>query len=128
MSPVTSLPEWLARASEALTAGHIDGWMEIYAPDAVHEFPFAPEGAPSRLVGRDAIIAYMRQLPGRIRFGHFSDIRVREAGDELIVEATGHHRNVADDTPRDISYVWFITRRNGHVTHFRDYMNPLQLR
>ena len=128
MSPTSSLPDWLARASEALKAGNIDGWMEIYSPEAVHEFPFAPEGAPRRLLGRDAIAAYMRQLPGRIRFGPFSDIRVREAGDEIIVEANGHHRNIAGDTPRDISYVWFITRRDGYVTRFRDTMNPLQLR
>ena len=128
MSLISSLPEWLVRASEALKAGDIEGWMKIYSPEAIHEFPFAPEGAPRRLVGRDAIAAYMQQLPARIRFGTFSDIRVREAEDELIVEATGHHRNIADDTPRDICYVWFITRRDGHVTHFRDYMNPLQLR
>lgn len=126
--PVTPfLPEWLVRASEALKAGNIDGWMEIYSPEAVHEFPFAPEGAPRRLKGRDAIAAYMQQLLGRIRFGTLSDICVREAGDEPIIEATGHHRNIPDDTSRDISYVWFITRRDGHVTHYRDYMNSLQL-
>ena len=118
---------WFARAIEALQAGNIDGWMEIYAPDAVHEFPFAPEGAPRRLEGRDTIAAYMGQLPKLIRFGSLSDVRVREAGDEVIIEATGHHRRVSDDTPRELSYVWFITLRDGKVTHFRDYMNPLQL-
>ena len=100
---------------------------EIYTPDAVHEFPFAPEGAIRQLVGRDAIAAYMRLLPERIRFGSLSDVRVHEAGDELIIEATGHHRRIPDDTPRELSYVWFITLRDGQVTHFRDYMNPLQL-
>ena len=127
MPPTSSLPAWFARAVEALRAGDPDGFMEIYAPDAVHEFPFAPEGAIRRLVGRDAIAAYMRQLPERIRFGSLSDVRVRETGDELIIEATGHHRRISDDTPRDLSYVWFITLRDGQVTHFRDYMNPLQL-
>ena len=96
-------------------------------PDAVHEFPFAPEGSIRRLEGHDTIEAYMRRLPERIRFGSFSDIRVREAGDELIIEATGHHRRISDDTPRDISYVWFITLQDGRVTYFRDYMNALQL-
>jgi uncharacterized protein len=127
MSPTSTLPQWFARAVEALGAGDVEGWMEIYAPDAVHEFPFAPEGAISRLPGRDAIAAYMRQLPQRIRFGSLSDVRVREAGDEVIIEATGHHWRLPDDAPRVISYVWFITRRDGQVTHFRDYMNPLQL-
>jgi uncharacterized protein len=127
MSPTSSLPAWFAHAIEALQAGDIDGWMEIYAPNAIHEFPFAQTGAVRSLEGRDAISAYMSQLPGRIRFGSLSDVRVREVGDELIIEATGHHRRVSDDTAREISYIWFITRRNGQVTHIRDYMNPLQL-
>jgi hypothetical protein len=127
MSPTSSLPAWFVRAIEALQAGDADGWAQIYAPDAVHEFPFAPEGGVRRLVGRDAIVAYMRQLPARIHFGSLSDVRVREAGDELIVEATGHHRRIPEDTPWELSYVWFVTLRGGQVTHFRDYMNPLQL-
>jgi hypothetical protein len=127
MSPTSSLPAWFAQAIEALKAGDIGGWMEIYTPDAIHEFPFAPTGAVGRLEGRDAISAYMSQLPGRIRFGSLSDVRVREVGDELIIEATGHHRRVSDDSPREISYIWFITLRSGQVTHIRDYMNPLQL-
>ena len=127
MSPTSSLPAWFAHAIEALQAGDVDGWMEIYAPDAIHECPFAPTGAVRRLEGRDAILAYMSQLPGRIRFGSLSDVRVREVGDELIIEATGHHRRVSDDTPSEISYIWFITMRSGQVTHIRDYMNPLQL-
>ncbi len=127
MPQTSSLPPWFARAIEALQAGNIDGWMEIYSPDAVHEFPFAPEGAPRRLEGRDAIAAYMSQLPSRIRFGSLSNVRVREAGDELIIEATGHHHRLPENTPRDLSYIWFITLRDGKVTHFRDYMNPLQL-
>ena len=127
MAPTSTLPEWFARAIEALKTGDIDRYMEIYASDAVHEFPFAPEGAIRRLAGRDAISAYMRQLPKFIRFGSLSDVRTRETGDELIVEATGHHRRIPDDTQSDLSYVWFITRRDGHVVHFRDYMNPLQL-
>jgi uncharacterized protein len=127
MSPASVLPGWFETALQALMAGNIDGWMEIYAPDAVHEFPFAPEGHIQRLEGRDAIAAYMSRLPGLIQFGSLTDVRVREAGDELIVEATEHLRRVSDNEPRVLSYVWFITQRAGKVTNFRDYMNPLQL-
>jgi ketosteroid isomerase-like protein len=28
--------------------------------------------------------------------------------------------------PRDLSYIWFIARRDGRVTLFQDYTNPLQ--
>jgi uncharacterized protein len=128
MSYTTVLPAWFAQAIAGLKTGDIDAWMAIYALDAVHEFPFSPEGAVHRLDGRDAIAAYMRQLPGMIQFGELRDIRVRETGDEFVVEATGHHRRISDNSAREISYIWFITMRDGKVIHFRDYMNPLQLK
>lgn len=127
MSPTSVLPNWLEQATKALQASDINGWMTIYDPDATHEFPFAPDGAPRVLIGREAIGAYMSQLPTMIHFGALSDVAVREAGDELIVEATGHHLRVSDNAAREISYVWIITLRDGKVRRFRDYMNPLQL-
>ena len=127
MSSISTLPTWFERAIEALRAGDIDGYSSIYAPDAVHEFPFAAEGEVCRLVGREAIKAYMRQLPVFISFGPLSDVRVRKADDELIIEAVGHHRRISDNKPCDLSYVWFITLRDRQVIRFRDYLNPLQL-
>ena len=127
MSDMSSLPSWLATAIHALQAGNVDGWMEMYEQDAIHEFPFASEGAPRELRGRPAIAAYMQQLPKRFRFGTLSDVCVHEGDNETIVEATGHHQLLEDDAPRNLDYVWFIKHRNGKVTHIRDYMNPLQL-
>ena len=120
-------PTWFAQAVEALQADDIQGWMTTYAPDAIHEFPFAAPGAVRRLNDFEAIAGYMGLLPELIRSGLLSDLRVHECGDELIVETTGHHRRVSDDSAMKLSYVWFITRRGGQVTHIRDYMNPLQL-
>ncbi|MCP1237780.1 nuclear transport factor 2 family protein [Gluconobacter kondonii] len=127
MLPTSELPDGLENAQDALRAGDIAGWMAIYADDACHEFPFAPEGAPRELIGRDAIAAYMAHLPSIIRFGTLTNIRVRSTGDELIVEATGHHERVVDNSTKILSYVWFIERRDAKVTRIRDYMNPLQL-
>lgn len=129
MTPTNEFPDWLGSALDALISGDVDGWMNIYAPDAVHEFPFAPDDGIHRLEGRGEIQAYMSGVTdaGLLRFGPFSDIRVREVDDETIVEANGHHQRTSDGAPLALSYVWFITRRNGLVTQFRDYMNPLQL-
>jgi ketosteroid isomerase-like protein len=102
--------------------------VQMYDDDAVHEFPFAPEGRPERLNGKAAIAEYMKNLPALVRFDSFDDVRVREAGDELIVEANGHGRRVGSGAPFHMQYVWFITHKNGRVSRFRDYMNPLRLR
>ena len=125
MSIKSSLPDWLDRAIAALREGDMAGWMSIYAADAVHEFPFAAEGAVRSLHGRNEIEAYMRPMSERMRFGPLTNIRRREVGDELIIEAVGHHRTIPDDLPRTLAYVWFITRQGDQVTHIRDYMHPL---
>lgn len=131
MSPTAVLPGWLAEAFESLVAGDVDVWASIYAPDAVHEVPFAPEARERRIEGREAIAARLGEVfdsgKGRLRFGTFDNVHVREIGDEVIIEGDGHHRRTVDDTPVEIRCVWFITRRDGQVTHFRDYMNPLTL-
>jgi uncharacterized protein len=131
MSPASVVPDWLAEAFDCLSAGDVDGWASIYAPDAVHELPFAARDDERRLEGRDAIAARLREVfdahTGRLRFGTFDNVRVRQAGDEVIIEGDGHHRRAVDDAPVEIGCVWFITRRDGQVTHFRDYMNPLTL-
>jgi uncharacterized protein len=117
-------PEWFIRALESLRAGDVDGFLAMYDDDAVHEFPFAPEGRPGRLEGKSAIAEYMKNLPARVKFDSFDDVRVRQAGDELIVEATGHGTRPGSGAPFHMQYVWFITHEDGRVSRFRDYMNP----
>lgn len=123
----SEFPAWLSHALTALKNKDIPGWMAIYTEDATHQFPFAPPGAPVRLEGKAQIQAFMQQLPQLLQFGELTDIRVRETGDEIIAEAVGHHTRLADGKPLTINYVWFITQKQGKVSNFTDYMNPLQL-
>jgi ketosteroid isomerase-like protein len=128
MPPATVLPGWLNDALQGLLAGDVDAYLKIYAPDAVHEFPVTREGGPRRLHGRDEIAAYMSQISGRLRFGTLAGIKAREADDEIIIEADGHHQRIEQgvEVPFDVRYIWFITVRGGQVTHFTDYTLPGQ--
>ena len=119
---------WLSDAIDTLLAGDSDAWTQFYSDDAVHEFPYAPEPFPGRLEGKAAIGEYMKHLPEMVKFASFDDVRVHEARKDLLsVELQGRGRLVADGAPFHMSYVWFITFRDGLVSHFRDYMNPLEL-
>lgn len=128
MPPAAVLPGWLDDALQGLLAGDVDAYLKIYAPDAVHEFPVTREGGRRRLQGRDEIAAYMSQISGRLRFGTLAGIKVREADDEIIIEADGHHQRIEQgvEAPFDVRYIWFITVRGGQVTHFTDYTLPGQ--
>lgn len=114
-------PEWLTATLDALCAGDVSVLLATYAEDAVHEIPLAREGRPTRLEGKPAIAAHMSQLPQVLQIDAFEDVLVREAGDELVVEATSHGTRPATGEPFRMRYVWFITHRDGRVSRFRDY-------
>lgn len=46
-----------------VSSGQIDEWIGLYATDGIVEFPFAPAGVPTRVQGREALIAHMRGFP-----------------------------------------------------------------
>jgi ketosteroid isomerase-like protein len=117
-------PEWLAEAAIGLASGDVDAWIEMYADNAVHEFPFAVAGAVQRLEGREQIRAYMAAMDDSVQFGSLDDVHVREWGDEVLIEAEGHHFDAVTGDPFDLRYLWIITRRDGLVTRLRDYMGP----
>ncbi|WP_236711015.1 hypothetical protein [Streptomyces sp. 150FB] len=49
---------------------------------------------------------------------------MRELGEEVVIEAEGHHLDAATGDPFDIRYLWIIARRDGLVTRLKDYMGP----
>jgi ketosteroid isomerase-like protein len=118
------IPEWLATGLAALRAGDVASYLELYADDAVHEFPFADASRPAKLEGKPAIAAYMTELPKRVRIDELDLVSFREVGDELIIEAIGKGIR-ADDSPFHVQYVWFISHANRRITRFRDYMHRI---
>ena len=49
----TSLPgDVFVKATEAIRAGDVDGWLARCHDDVVLEFPYAPAGRPRRVEGR----------------------------------------------------------------------------
>lgn len=114
----------LTAGLEAFHREDVETFMAMYREDAVHEFPFAPEGMPARVEGREAIEAWMRTVPDLLTLdGGMHDLRIHEGGDTLTAEwsSTGHF---ADGTPAAISYVAVVTFDGDLVAHYRDYINP----
>ncbi|GHA73984.1 hypothetical protein GCM10010330_29250 [Streptomyces tendae] len=107
----------------------IDGWVGLWADDGVMEFPFAPEGRPRRLEGREAVAAYMRHYPDHIDLHDFPDLRVHETTDTrtVVVEMRGVGRLVRTGAPFDMTYIAVVTVEDGRFTSYRDYWNPLAL-
>ncbi|WP_428390467.1 nuclear transport factor 2 family protein [Lichenicoccus sp.] len=102
---------------------------EMFADDGVLEYPFAPPGLNSPLVGRDAIFANFMRLRKILRIDSVADaieIETRNT-DTVILEFSGTGAGVKTGEPYRQRYISVITLRNGHISRYKDYWNPIAL-
>ncbi|MFF5403337.1 nuclear transport factor 2 family protein [Streptomyces misionensis] len=127
MSAPTSPAELYRHGLRLLLDKDIPAWVGLWAEDGLMEFPFAPEGWPRRLAGKEAIAAYMRHYPDRIDLRDFPDLRIHETTDPetIVAEMRGVGRLVETGAPYDMTYIAVVTVRDGRITGYRDYWNPL---
>ncbi|WP_371600980.1 nuclear transport factor 2 family protein [Streptomyces sp. NBC_00564] len=105
----------------------IPAWVDLWDGDGILEFPFAPEGWPTRLEGKAAIAEYMRDYPDHIDLHEFPYVEIHQtiAPETIVVEMRGVGRVVDTGSPFDMTYIAVVTVRNGLITSYRDYWNPL---
>ncbi|MDQ1023620.1 ketosteroid isomerase-like protein [Streptomyces umbrinus] len=126
--PANTSPADLYRHSlQLLLDKNIPAWVDLWAEDGVIEFPFAPQGWPGRLEGKEAIAAYMRHYPDHIDLHDFPDVRIHltTESDVIVVEMRAVGRLVETDSPYDMTYIAVVTVRDGLISSYRDYWNPL---
>ncbi|MFH8410117.1 nuclear transport factor 2 family protein [Streptomyces sp. NPDC018019] len=105
----------------------MDGWVALCADDVQVEFPFAPPGYPPKLVGRAAVADYLGDYTQHIDLRAIPHLKVHltDDPDTVIAEMRATGRIVATGDPYELSYVVVMTARNGRITRYRDYWNPL---
>lgn len=112
---------------ELLLAKDMDGIADLWADDGTAEFPFAEGGWPKRLTGREAVREYLSGYPDRMDVRDIPAVTVHhtERPDTVVVEFTASGRTVRTDRPYRLDYIAVITTRDGLITAYRDYWNPL---
>ncbi|MFC7985777.1 nuclear transport factor 2 family protein [Streptomyces sp. NPDC057336] len=127
MSAPTSPADLYRHSLRLLLDKDVASWTDLWADDGVMEFPFAPEGWPGRLEGKEAIGAYMRGYPDHIDLRDFPELRVHRTvePETLVVEMRGVGRLVRTGAPFDMTYIAVVTVEGGRFTSYRDYWNPL---
>lgn len=121
----------LQQAHEAFMHRDLDGIAALVTEDVVIENPFAPEGYPTRLEGRENFRARLaeRFANTEAEFDKIDPLVVHQTTDpELIVAEFEIHGRVPS---RGISfsrqYIQVIWVRDGKIAGWRDYFNPLQV-
>jgi len=105
--------------------GDLAGQADLFASDGVLEWPFAPDGMPRRIEGREAIRATFALLGRRMRAagrrpGAVANVVVHETRDPEVVVVELALGGGGDPLP----YVQVFRVRDGQILEFRDYFGP----
>lgn len=117
----------LAEHLRLVSSGQIDEWIELYAVDGTVEFPFAPAGVPTRVQGREALIAHMRGFPQTFDV-KFVDVKFIETSDPhtAVAEYRSEGSVLITGKPYEQTVITVIRLDEaGLVERFVDYWNPL---
>ena len=122
--PRAVLERWRA----AVISQSLDDLAELYAPDAVHEFPFTRPGVPSRLEGRDEIMAWVVQgwQGGAFKYDRYRTLAIHDTADPntIIVEQEALGTSAATGEFA-LPNIVVLTVRDGRIVCLRDYVNVL---
>ena len=125
--PSVTPADVLARRRHLVLSGDADGFADLFAPDAVIEAPFAPPGAPSRLVGREAIREYARQVVASpLRLEDFEVEELYQTPDPEVVIVEMHAKATVTTTGQSVAAtsIQILRIRDGQILLFRDFADP----
>ena len=98
---------------------------DLFTPDVVFEFPYAPEGLPQRLDGIATLADHVTRLAPMLELREFTLKAVYPSQDTIIIEFSCEGSGIATGLPYDQDYISVVTLRDGRIGHYRDYWNPL---
>jgi ketosteroid isomerase-like protein len=129
MSASTGPHVVLARYRQAILDASADDLAALYAPDAVHEFPFPVPGLPARFHGREEVRAGYRALWGAspARPERIEEVAVHDAADPevIVVEQTVTGTLATTGEPFVVPGLLVLRVRDGLLVQVRDYMDGL---
>lgn len=123
--------EALASYHRAMLDKSADALADLYAADAVHEFPFTAPGFPPCYEGREAVRTGYRAVWGAspVRIDEVRTVSAYETDDPevIVAEHVVAGRLPATGTAFTIPGLLVLRVRDGLITHVRDYMDTAAL-
>jgi uncharacterized protein len=112
---------------DTFLAKDMRGWAALCDEDVLVEFPFAPDMASRKLVGRAAIYGYLKNYPSVIDIRSTPTLKINATDDpnKVIAEWSASGRVISSGNPYEMSYATFVTFKDGLMVHYREYWNPM---
>ncbi|MCS7477747.1 nuclear transport factor 2 family protein [Umezawaea endophytica] len=119
--------ETFRRLLDLLLAKDMTAVADLWAENGTAEFPFAEGASPKRLDGREAVRAYLAGYPDLMDVRAIPTVTVHHTlePDTIVVEFTADGLTVSTGEPYRLRYITVITTRDGLITDYRDYWNPV---
>jgi uncharacterized protein (TIGR02246 family) len=118
----------LARRRHLILNGDVDGFADLFAPDAVVESSFAGRpGTPMRLEGRDAIREHSRHvMASPLRLEDFDVVELYQTQDPevLIVEVRTNGTVATTGRSFTTTSIQILRIREGQIVRSRDFADP----
>ena len=126
---VESFPAMLRRVLGHRLRPDAETFPDMFAVDGVLEYPYAPPGLNTPILGRDAIIANFQRIRPLLRIdgvADVSEIEVRDP-DMVVLEFSGRGEGLLTKEAYNQRYISVIRMRDGSIVHYKDYWNPIAL-
>lgn len=106
--------------------GTRDDIADLYAPNTVIEFGFAPPGGPATSQGRETLRQRMKATEHLWHFDSVNDITLHSTTDPEVVVAEYKIRGTisATEAPFTLTNICVIRVVDGLIVSSRDYSNP----
>jgi ketosteroid isomerase-like protein len=109
--------------------GLADGedYFDLLADDVVVEYVISVPGYPRRVEGRQAVIDLYSGYDDYMTLRSADSLRVYRdpAASVAVLEYEVHGESAVAGRPYDNRFVSIITVKDGKVTHWRDYLDPV---
>lgn len=112
----------------ALVGKDVQAWVDLFAENAVVEFPYASSlSLPERFEGKSAIYNYIRDVSAQMQDLVFTNIRTYPTSNPNVIFAEVHGEAVIVATGRHYQqdYVMRLEIKDGKIVHYREYWNPI---
>jgi uncharacterized protein len=123
--PSATPADVLAQRRHTILSGDVDGFADLFSPDAVIEAPFTgPPGTTMRLEGREAIREYSRHvMASPLQLDDFEVTELHQTQDPEVVIVEMRTKGTLTATGQSFvaTSIQVLRIREGQIVLFRDF-------
>ncbi len=114
---------------ENLVSSKHNELLEMLAEDAVMEFPYHLPTTPEQLVGKQQIVPFFSGFSDFLTLTKIRPVAVHRTADPnvAVLEYEGTGKAVQTGRSYLQKYITVLTFRDGLISHWKDYWNPLSV-